>query len=160
VQKTKFYEANDWRHSVSIIYGFEPDAPVNRSLNGQLTLDIQVQEDLVSNFEPFNFDVRMQESLVRDCDDLQKDAVLVYNKQVYCMLNDIKKWSGEFPYVGSKELRKGIDEFLRSDTYAAKVFFCCCWGPKCLLFVCMFYKWSIRLFANLTLLTCISPRCF
>mmetsp|Transcript_18446 Transcript_18446/g.43546 ORF Transcript_18446/g.43546 Transcript_18446/m.43546 type:complete len:124 (+) Transcript_18446:370-741(+) len=63
----------------------------------------------------------MQESLVRDCDDLQKDAVLVYNKQVYCMLNDIKKWSGEFPYVGSKELRKGIDEFLRSDTYAAKV---------------------------------------
>jgi len=122
IQREKFFTADDWRHSVMIVYGSKPDAPVNRSLNGQLTLDIQNDEDLVGNYVPFNFDVRMQESLVKDCDDLKKDASLVYKKQAYCMLNNIRNWRpDDFPYEGTKELRVAIDEFLKSDTYAAKI---------------------------------------
>jgi hypothetical protein len=113
-----FFQADDWRHQVTMVYGFDPDKPVNRSLNGQLTLDIINEEKLVRNDVPFNINAKMADALVKDCEDLEENVNLVFGRQRYCLLNEVKVWSGsKWPYDDEEELREALDKFYDSTRY-------------------------------------------
>lgn len=120
--RSKFFVATDFKFQVSLVYGYEPDLPVNRALGGQLTLDIQNDEDYTLNRLPLQIDEGMQSALVQDCEDLHRKPRLVDDRQSYCLLNDLKKWRPpDFPYKDQKKLRKALDEFFDSTYYAKQL---------------------------------------
>lgn len=95
----KFFQSEDWKHQVTVVYGYDPDTPVNRSLNGQLTLDIENEEDLVDNIVKIDFNADMQWKLYDDCFELNRKSKLV-DKGVYCLLWDLKRWDEDaWPYA-------------------------------------------------------------
>ncbi|KAG8460874.1 hypothetical protein KFE25_010625 [Diacronema lutheri] len=119
ITRDKFFTADDWKHSVTMVYGLDPDEPVTRSLNGQLTLDIQNEEELVRNFVKIDFNEDMQWKLWDDCSELRKDRKLVVGQEVYCLLNDLQKWNpGAWPYKKEKDLRKALEKYYDSNEYS------------------------------------------
>lgn len=118
---TKFFQSEDWKYAVWVVYGFVPNEPVTYVESGQMVHRIDVAREYTVNYDPdFKLDKNLQEAIVEDCEQLRKDKWMVENKQVYCLLNLLRSWKPEdWPYEKESDLRKALDKYLDSPEYEA-----------------------------------------
>jgi len=119
LQRYEFLVADDWVHQVTVVYGldnqtaltYEEDAQIYPAFGTEVTLN-QVEEP---------WGPAAQEAIVWNCRSTRKNSTLVINQQGYCILEDLARARGDFPYPNERALREALEGFYESTWYAYEV---------------------------------------
>jgi len=117
VQNDQFFVPEDWKYQVSVGYGLDLEEPISYSEDGQISPGSDRNTTL--KYTGIKLTKDLQEALVADCKDARDNKTLVQDKEVYCLLNDLKDFVGDdFPYDDEKRLREALSDFYTSERYS------------------------------------------
>jgi len=130
INRLEFYNAAQGDYQITVMYGLDKDRPFTfrepgaRQINPFSVDDV---EKVVEYAEDFELTEALQEAIVNDCDQAKTykvagaglpDDLLVDEEEVYCVLNDLKKWKpGAFPYSTERDLASALKKFYKSGDY-------------------------------------------
>eukprot|EP00304_Pavlova_gyrans_P003291 CAMPEP_0206043366 /NCGR_PEP_ID=MMETSP1466-20131121/8608_1 /ASSEMBLY_ACC=CAM_ASM_001126 /TAXON_ID=44452 /ORGANISM="Pavlova gyrans, Strain CCMP608" /LENGTH=1075 /DNA_ID=CAMNT_0053418169 /DNA_START=32 /DNA_END=3255 /DNA_ORIENTATION=+ len=117
IQDDEFFVPDDWKYQVSVVYGLDVEEPITYESTGQIT-PVEDRESKLQYNETFKLSSSLQKALVDDCKDARDNEDLVQDREVYCLLNDLKDWAGDkFPYDSVEDLRNDLEKFYESNAY-------------------------------------------
>lgn len=117
INTEEFFVTEDWAYRMRIIYGLDTVQTTTYEEDGQLVPPSSREYELVYN-DSFKLGPEEQKAMVDDCNRAKEDESLVKDGEVYCLLNELKKWrKNDFPYAFEADLRQALEEFYDSQEY-------------------------------------------
>jgi len=135
ISRLEFFSPEAGDYQITVVYGVDPEDAFSfrntgaGQINPFAVEDIETEVQYVPNFD---LNAELQEAIVEDCEHAKyagagssggpdDNGRLVDNKEVYCILNDLKLWAGgKFPYKDEKALVQGVNKFLKSSLFGAR----------------------------------------
>ena len=121
INANEFLGREEWKHQTTFAYGLSTPPLVYEASVEFLRADIQTDGDpwSVAYQGSATFDAPMQLRVAADCDTAAADASLVADREVYCILNELRDWAPDaFPYATAAALHEAMRAFYASTKYA------------------------------------------